>query len=382
MPTLPSDWPNSSVSTDLLAKVALYTDNYVIISDRQDRIIWINDSLVEKSGYSLEEIKGKKPGEVFRGEATDPDVAEAIDEAYRRGKEFECDIINYNSEGEPFWVNLAVNPVQGPGGAIEYYISIGRDITLQKKRSRKVEEARQKAEQMAREKQKIVSILSHDIKSPLSSILGSIDLLRDLVEGEDASQLLDVMHIASDNMMNLVKNMLEISRIEAGKFAINAEPADLKQLVLTTIQPLRVQANTTNNELVLEFDEALEGKYLIDPIRFSQLVNNLVNNAIKFTTDGRIRLVLKKLDGTGGSTRIRMEVHDTGSGIARDKQEAIFSRFNQAGASTEQKFEGTGLGLTIAKHIVEEMNGAIWLESDIGEGTTFFVEGELQVVPN
>lgn len=363
----------SSISDSLLAQVARYTDGLVIISDINDDILWVNQSFKERTGYSLEEIKGKKPREVLRGPDTNSGAADGIDTAFLEGSRYECEILNYTKGREPFWLHLAMNPVTNEEGQVEYYVSIGNEITERKKKEQELNEAKERAEKIASEKQDLVSVLSHDIKSPLTSIVGAMELLQAEDPSDDQQELLDVMQMAADNMQKLIDNMLGIAKIESGEFAISPREVDLHQLILEIVEPLKVQAQSSNNVLSLDFDDSLEGHFQVDPLRFTQLLNNLVTNAIKFTKDGTIKVIVNERAKSRDGSEIQIEVRDTGCGISEESQDKIFSKFKQADRSVENEYGGSGLGLTISKYIVDKMEGDISLESELGEGTSFYI---------
>lgn len=365
----------SAISESLLAKVALYTDGLIIISDQHDRIVWVNESLMKRTGYQLHELKGKRPGNIFRGAATDPDTAKAIDRAYRRNKEYECEILNYTKGGEPFWIHLTMNPIEGS----DYFISVGKDITDKKEKQRRIKQAQLEAEKKAREKQDIISVLSHDMKSPLTSMLGSIDLLKGNNLKKEQVQVLDMMELASNNMLRLVNNMLEMSKIESDSLSITPKDCNLKTLFDDVTGPLTLQAQTVGTIIHRECDEELDKEILIDPVRFSQIINNIVSNGIKFTDQGTIDIILRSLSQENNHIAVQLEIHDDGCGIAGDEQKKIFKKFEQADHSNKSKYTGTGLGLAITQHIVNKMGGRIWLESTHNEGTSVYVKLTLKV---
>jgi len=320
---------SSSINDNLLAQVARYTDGLVIVSNLADEILWVNKSFVERTGYSLREVKGKKPREILRGPDTNSEAAEGIDQAYQQGTAYECELLNYTKEGEPFWLHLAMNPVTGDDDNVKHFISIGHEITQRKKKEQELKEAKDRAEKFAREKQDIISILSHDIKSPLTSITGSIELLKAEDPRDDQLELVKVMQMASRNIEKLIGNMLGIAKIESGEFAISPEEVNLHQLVREIVEPLKVQAQSSGNELILKFDGNFKGNYQIDPLRFSQLLNNLLSNAIKFTDDGKITVIVNEMEKIQDGSEIQIEVRDTGCGISEESRKRFFQNLNK-----------------------------------------------------
>lgn len=369
-----------TVDERLLARVPMYSDSYIIISDDLDRIIWVNNSFLEQTGYALSEIRGRQPAEVFRGKGTDPHDAEAVDAAFKRGERYQGEILNYTRNGEPFWIHLTVNPVFDEQQQVCNYVSIAKNITARKKHEKEIKKAKEHAEKVSAEKSRIFSALSHDIRTPLASLRGSLDLLVDEVEDTEQHELLDVMQQASDNMLRLLDDMLELSRIEAGRFSIVKKEIDLQKIVRNVARTFRPQASEKKVSLKVVYDERLPERLMGDQARINQVLANLVSNAVKFTDQGAVRMIVRMQGGTDKLVTVQLEIHDTGIGIPQVLQDKIFESFNQGSEEITRTYGGTGIGLAIARYIVEHMDGEIWLDSEPGQGTSFFVRLPLDKV--
>jgi len=223
-------------------------------------------------------------------------------------------------------------------------------------------------------KRKFLSTVSHEMRTPLNAIIGMNDLLRDTALNSEQSEMVRAMHDASRSMLKLIENVLDISKIEAGKLNIEETDFDLHSLINGTTGVLVSQAEIRGLQLrahvMPEVPHALRG----DPYHLRQVLYNLIGNGIKFTESGSVTLTVSSLGESDHSVRLRFAIEDTGIGIAPEVQGRIFESFTQADDSTTRRYGGTGLGTTIAKQLVEMMGGTIGLQSTVGKGSTFWFE--------
>jgi signal transduction histidine kinase/DNA-binding LytR/AlgR family response regulator len=237
--------------------------------------------------------------------------------------------------------------------------------------------AKQNAEQLARVKEDFLATMSHEIRTPLNSILGfSRQLSKTTLNHEQVEQL-DAVKLSSEHLLSLVNDILDFSKIEQGKLKLEKIPFTINDVVEETYKTFRVRAREKGVKLGyhIEFDGNL--RLIGDPLRLKQVLFNLVGNAIKFTERGKVFMLCRKISDpliSADLIRLRFEVHDTGIGIAPGKLEAIFEGFTQADSSLSRRFGGTGLGLTISKHLIEMQNGIIGVESEAGKGSVFYFE--------
>ena len=232
-----------------------------------------------------------------------------------------------------------------------------------------LEQARHAAEAASEAKGRFLAVMTHEIRTPINGVIGSLDLLVDDALSATQRSLIANAQRAADSLLEIINEILDFSRVESGRlqleaveFALEAQINDVAGGMAGLIDPQRV-------ELVVDFDPALPERVCGDPLRLRQVLTNLLGNAAKFTEDGAIVLRARAIDGG-----LRVEVTDTGVGIAREQQSALFQPFTQADSSTSRRYGGTGLGLSIVKQLVELMGGRIGIESAPGRGSTFWLE--------
>lgn len=235
-----------------------------------------------------------------------------------------------------------------------------------------LKKAKEEAEQGLKAKNEFLSTMSHEIRTPLNSILGMTHLiLRDNPRSEQKEQL-NVLLFSANNLLAIVNDILDYNKIEAGKVNFEMIETDIPNAVKNIVSGLRTSAEDKGIELRLQVDPALQHKVLGDPTRIGQVINNLVNNAIKFTRKGYVLLDIKVESQTDATITLQFSVEDTGIGIAQEKQKIIFEQFTQADTSTSRNFGGTGLGLAICKKLLDLQGSSLHLTSEQGKGSIFY----------
>jgi signal transduction histidine kinase/CheY-like chemotaxis protein len=227
------------------------------------------------------------------------------------------------------------------------------------------------AEQGLKAKSEFLSTMSHEIRTPLNAVIGMTHLLLGSGPRKDQEENLDVLLFSANNLLTIVNDILDYSKIELGKINLEKIPMDLGSIAKNLVLGLKEMAVEKRVDLQLNIDEKLDKKLLGDPTRTGQVINNLLHNAVKFTNKGWVRLSLRVEESTADFMTIRISIEDTGIGISKDKQDIIFERFTQADSSTSRSYGGTGLGLAICKKLLELQGSKLQLESETGKGTCF-----------
>lgn len=239
---------------------------------------------------------------------------------------------------------------------------------------RQLELAKQKVEEGSKAKTEFLSTMSHEIRTPMNAIIGMTNLLAKDNPREDQLEQLEILDFSAKTLLALINDVLDFSKIESGKIEFEEINFDLKNLMNGVVESFRFSAENKGLEMNLSISEDVPEYLVGDPARLTQILNNLVSNAVKFTEKGKVGISVRTLKSTDETVRLEFAVQDTGVGISEEKQDKIFESFTQERADTTRIFGGTGLGLTISKKLVDFQEGKMSLESTKNDGSTFFVE--------
>jgi|GEM_PF-1154422 len=253
-----------------------------------------------------------------------------------------------------------------------------KDITAEKNQMEQLALAKKEAEVSARAKAQFLSVMSHEIRTPINSVIGLSHLLLEEEPKPQQINYLKNLQISAENLLTLINDILDYTKLESGKVVFEKRDFNLDELLRKIAQIHLPAANAKHLQIVTDIDAGLNQTWEGDSFRLTQIMNNLVSNAIKFTERGKVVVKAKLLDEVGGIARIRVEVSDTGIGIPKDKLDLIFENFTQASSDTTRRFGGTGLGLAISQKLLEMMGSEISVESKINEGSFFSFELKLK----
>ena len=241
-------------------------------------------------------------------------------------------------------------------------------------KKRQSENSERKATTAIRIKENFLANMSHEIRTPLNAILGFTNILNRTKLDDQQQKHVQIIHSSCDNLLSIVNDILDLSKIEAGMMRIEGAPFRVRDVMATVEEMLLPKAEEKNIKLIVKVDEDVPKTLSGDAVRLTQIMVNLVSNAIKFTQEGGVYVKVTPFNSEGETIRLEFLIRDTGIGIPQDKQKFIFERFEQAEAETTRRFGGTGLGLSIVKHLIDLQKGKITLNSQENVGTIFLVE--------
>lgn len=233
-------------------------------------------------------------------------------------------------------------------------------------------QAKVQAESASKAKGEFLSVMSHEIRTPLNAIIGMSHIMMDESLPEAQRENLRTLQISGENLLNLINDILDFSKIEEGKIQLSFKPTNLRQLVTNLKLANRIRANESGNNIKIIFDEDIPEKVKTDDVRLGQILNNLISNAVKFTSNGFVSVEVMLHKDDGEFVDIDFSVKDTGIGIAPEKQSIIFEHFSQANSEITRQFGGSGLGLSIVRNLLHLMDSEIYVDSVQGRGSRFY----------
>ncbi len=284
------------------------------------------------------------------------------------------------SDGSKQWLRWEVRPWYDAAGKVGGIVMFTQDITLRKRLEENLAQARDDALAASRLKSEFLANMSHELRTPLNGIIGMASLLVDSSLSSRQQQMGRVVLSSAEKLLIIVNDVLDISKIEAGKLRIEPAPFDLRLVVQETLALLTPRADSKQLRLTSRFDPRLDRMLVGDPGRVRQVLVNLIGNALKFTPRGEVGVVVEALDGAVGRCRFRVTVTDTGVGVPVEARSRLFQTFMQADGTTTRTFGGTGLGLAISRQLVELMGGEIGYAARPDGGSLFYFELELPVI--
>ncbi len=376
------------------------TINGVVITDPEGKIRWVNSGFCRITEFDREEVIGQTPGDLLRAtdlseeeQKKEREARQRIRMAMREKRGFKETLINQTKSGKRFYVVIDVQPMFDINRKFTGFISINTDITRDIKRQSelqlKISEIRglnqklekevaknqllaQKAEAANLAKSRFLANMSHEIRTPMNGVIGMLELLKDSKPDPRQQEYIELIESSGKALLDIINDILDFSKIEAGKLNLEDIEFDFRKNLRSTTELLALQAFTHGLELIVRVAPDIPTLIKGDPTRIRQIVTNIIGNAIKFTEKGYIVLdVSRAVPRKDDRLEIHFSISDTGMGISKDKQAALFKPFDQLDNSTTRKFGGTGLGLSITQLLIKMMHGEISVDSAPGQGTTF-----------
>ncbi len=346
--------------------------------DVDERVQFVNQGFTELSGFESHEILGKKASDLFVS-ASHADLVKEKTSQRSKGISDMYEISVTTKNGEQRWWMISGAPNYNDKGELIGSIGIHLDVTEKKQLELALESARLRAEESSRAKASFLANMSHEIRTPLNGIIG---MIRELSYEElNARQMkfVDNASTASQHLLSVLNNILDISKIEAGELSLEKHHFRLKDTVKDVKSMMTLRAREKGLLLNLDAHEIKSVTYIGDSARIRQILLNLVGNSIKFTSAGGVFVECQIIQKLEGVHTISISVEDTGIGMDEAYQKKLFNKFSQEDSSTSRKYGGTGLGMAITNEIVQLMNGNITVKSKKGEGTTINIVFDLPV---
>jgi two-component system sensor histidine kinase/response regulator len=366
----------------------------IIITNTNSEIEYVNEAFIVGTGYSREEALGQSHNILNSGK-TPPETFIEMWNTLAGGDTWKGEFHNQRKNGSEYTESAIITPLQQSDGTISHYVSIREDVTEQKRigeeldqhrhhleelvdqRTTELVEAQQQAESANHAKSTFLANMSHEIRTPMNAIIGMTYLLRTKRATQEQIQRLDKINDASQHLLSILNDILDISKIEADRLHLESVDFHLSS-ILDNVSSI-IGDSVRAKGLGISIDCGSVPIWLHgDPTRLRQALLNYAGNAVKFTDHGSIALRTKLLEDDGDSLLVRFEVADTGIGIDPESKVRLFNSFEQADISTTRKYGGTGLGLAITRRLVHMMNGDVGIDSLPGEGSTFWFTARLQ----
>lgn len=278
----------------------------------------------------------------------------------------------YHRSGSLRWLGVRGEPIRHADGQVYRLVGTATDITEKKDYELALVEAKEAAEAASDAKSDFLARMSHELRTPLHGVIGSASLLSSMHLDDESTHLVDTIQLSARVLLSTINDILEISKIEAGHLEMEREAFSIIDCVENTIRVVEGSAKEKSIHLDFHLAEPMPDQILGDFIRLRQVLINLIHNAIKFTDQGSVSLDVRSVEQDGDTALLRFAVQDTGSGIPEAEQRRLFDPFTQGDTSASRRHDGTGLGLAICSHLVRLMGGEIWIESEVGRGSTFF----------
>ncbi len=354
---------------------------FVGLFSLEGNLIDCNRTAIESAGLTMQDVLGRLFWET-QGWDGDPEEQARVKQMIMRAAtgevvRFETRVLDRNQQRVV--IDFTFGPLRDQQGAICNIVGHGVDITARKQAEVELLNAKETAEFASRAKSEFLANMSHEIRTPMNGIIGLTEVLLDTKLDADQHEYLTLVQGSAAALLTIINDILDVSKIEAGKLRLEIRAFDLRDLVHDTLRGLRVAAGAKNLSLVSRVEPDVPALVRGDPGRLRQILVNLIGNAIKFTDRGEVSVTINR--SADGADVLCFSVNDSGIGIPAEKQSVIFEAFTQVDGSFTRRFGGTGLGLTIASRLTQMMGGRIWVESQEGHGSTFHFTTRLEPVP-
>ena len=367
------------------AKFALDQHSLVSVADLAGNITYVNDKFSKISGYSETELIGKKHS-MLNSNNQPKSYWHNMHQTVLAGNIWHDEVRNRAKDGQYYWVDTTIVPNYDDNKKVSGFTSIRTDITQQKQNLTNLALAKQQAEKdaadllVAKVQAEVASVskadflanMSHEIRTPMNGVIGMTNLLLDSELDQEQHKLASTVKSSAGSLLNIINDILDFSKIDADKLDLELIPFNLGKMVEDIGTTMIFQSQQKGLQLICPANPVIQQWVKADPGRIRQILTNLIGNAIKFTEQGEVAVYVQLVEQTAEQKLFRFEIKDTGIGINKLQQQQLFDQFSQADNSTTRKYGGTGLGLSICKSLTELMDGEIGIDSEIGQGATFW----------
>jgi len=332
----------------------------IVLMDEEGHVIHWNMAAVEIFGYTEDEMRGRLLIETIK------DFPGWTNESFVNQR---TELTAVHKDGDEFPIELTITDIQDESEI--YYSAFIRDISSRRQREEELLQMKEKAEQAAKAKSQFLSVMSHELRTPLNAVIGITHLMLQGNPREDQQEDLRTLQFSGESLLHIINDILDFTKLDSGKIELSAIDFNLRELSQSLYQSFSYKAKEKGIVFDVEYDEKMPFMVKGDNFRLSQVLNNLISNAIKFTREGSVKLKISLIEERGAAYVTKFSVIDTGIGIAEEKKDKIFEQFTQADSNTTRLYGGTGLGLSISAKLVELMDSAIVVDSELGKGSDF-----------
>ena len=359
-------------STVLNANDAIVITAANIQSPAASPIIFANEAFCQLTGYTFSEIQDGF-FDRFIGPKTDQKEIERIDKKLRNFEAVRSEVIYYSKQGNPIWLDMNIVPIFSESSLCTHFVSVSRDISKIKENEAELIRAKLESEYAKKAEEHFLAVISHEIRTPINAVVGLANLMLDTPTTKEQAEYIDSIKTSADNLLALVNDILDLSKIESGQIDFAQNKFELEKLIKNSINSLKFVAENKGIAINIVKDANLPSYVVGDAVRLNQIIINLLGNAIKFTKQGEVSVKTKLILQHKDKIYISISVKDTGIGIEEEKLETIFEKYKQADQNVTMRYGGSGLGLYIVKQLVELQGGEINVKSRKGVGSTFSV---------
>ncbi len=362
---------NNAIKLNRLALVAEHADDVIIIADPEGRIVWVNASFERLTEFTLEEVRGQKPGSFLQGPGTAEADKQKLTSALSKHETVRMELLNYSKSGREYWLDIRIDPIFDNNGGLEGFIAVERDVTDRVLERQQLASALEDAQAGIKSKSEFLANMSHEIRTPLNGILATARMIRAQGYSSTDVEKIDLIVRSGETLLSMINNVLDLASLESGKQTIDREDFSVSDVLSNTIALLRDYGSENGVLLTYDIDARVPPILNGDSGKLSQIIFNLLGNAIKFSEGGGASVSVQSREMGGEAIQLSVSVEDDGPGIPPEVLDNLFQRFHQGDNSNCRVQGGSGLGLSICKNLCELLGGDISVSTREGQGSKF-----------